>query len=88
MAEIEPDLTAKTTIAIRSEWLGFPPVACPRRIEMTPGVLAIKSALLGMDDDEEGRQVLRLLRLDGFGDEPPSLFDTIAAKMEQLRNLG
>jgi phosphonate transport system substrate-binding protein len=88
MAEIEPDFTAKTAVAIRSEWLGFPPVACPRKIEMTPAALAIKSALLEMDDDEEGRQVLRLLRLDGFADESPSLFDAIAAKMEQLRSLG
>lgn len=88
MAEIEPDLTASTTVALRSEWLGFPPVACPRRIETAPGVLAIRSALFAMDDDEEGRQVLRLLRLDGFADEPPSLFDTIAAKMERLRSLG
>ncbi len=88
MAEIEPELTARTAVAIRSEWLGFPPVACPRKIETTPVVLAIKSALLGMDDDEEGREVLRLLRLDGFADEPPSLFDTIAAKMERLRSLG
>lgn len=88
MAEIEPELTSKTGVALRSEWLGFPPVACPRKIEDTAPVQAIKSALLGMNTDEEGREVLRLLRLDGFSDELPSLFDAIATKMEQVRSLG
>jgi phosphonate transport system substrate-binding protein len=88
MAEIEPELTGKTSVALRSEWLGFPPVACPRSIEDTAPVQAIKSALHGMVGDEEGRQVLRLLRLDRFSDELPSLFDTIAAKMDQVRRLG
>lgn len=88
MAEIEPELTNETSVAFRSEWLGFPPVACPRKIENTGPVQAIKSALLGMHEDEEGRQILRLLRLDGFSNELPSLFDNIAAKMEQVRRLG
>ncbi|MDP9137912.1 MAG: PhnD/SsuA/transferrin family substrate-binding protein [Pseudomonadota bacterium] len=88
MAEIEPDLTGKTSVALRSEWLGFPPIACPRTIEGTAPVQAIKSALLGMGDDEEGRRVLQLLRLDRFSDEQPSLFDAISAKMHQVRRLG
>lgn len=88
MAEIEPELTNKTSVAFRSEWLGFPPVACPRKTENTSPVHAIKSALLGMHEDEEGRQILRLLRLGGFSNELPSLFDNIAAKMEQVRKLG
>ena len=28
LAEVEPDLTQQTRIVSRSEWLGFPPVAC------------------------------------------------------------
>lgn len=88
MAEIEPRLTSKTNVAIRSEWLGFPPVACPKKIENTGPVQALKQALLGMKSDEEGKEVLRLLRLDGFSDEKPSLFDTIAAKMDLVRSLG
>jgi phosphonate transport system substrate-binding protein len=88
MAEIEPELTSKTNVAIRSEWLGFPPVACPRKIEGTAPVQALKHALLTMKNDKEGKEVLRLLRLDGFSDEEPSLFDTIAAEMELVRGLG
>ena len=37
--------------------------------------------------DGEGKEVLRLLRLDGFAEEPISLFDTIAAKMRLVRSL-
>jgi phosphonate transport system substrate-binding protein len=88
MAETEPELTSKTNVAFRSDWLGFPPVACPRKIENTAAVQALKLALLGMNKDEEGKEVLRLLRLDGFSDEQPSLFDTIAAQMELVRSLG
>jgi phosphonate transport system substrate-binding protein len=88
MAEIESELTEKTSVAIRSEWLGFPPVACPRKIEATAPVQVLKQALLRMKSDEEGKEVLRLLRLDGFSDEEPSLFDTIAAEMELVRSLG
>jgi ABC-type phosphate/phosphonate transport system substrate-binding protein len=88
MAEIEPELTSKTNVALRSDWLGFPPVACPKKIENAPAVQALRSALLGMNQDDEGKEVLRLLRLDGFSDEPPSLFDTIAAEMNLVRSLG
>jgi phosphonate transport system substrate-binding protein len=88
MAEIEPQLTSKTNVVIRSDWLGFPPVACPRKIEDTAPVQALKQALLGMRNDDEGKEVLRILRLDGFSDEQPSLFDAIAAEMELVRSLG
>lgn len=88
MAEIEPELTRKTNVAIRSEWLGFPPVACPRKIADTAPVQSLKAAFLGMQSDDEGNEVLRILRLDGFSDEQPSLFDTIAAEMELVRSLG
>ena len=33
-----------------------------------------------MANDPEGRAVLQMLRLDGFGAEDPSLFDAISAK--------
>ena len=89
MAEIEPKLTSKTNVAIRSEWLVFSARCMPKKKSKTQGpVQALKHALLGMKSDEEGKEVLRLLRLDGFSDEEPSLFDTIAAKMELVRVLG
>ena len=41
-----------------------------------------------MAQDEEGKQILNMLRLDGFADEPETLFDSIAAKMMLVRGLG
>jgi phosphonate transport system substrate-binding protein len=38
-----------------------------------------------MGDHESGRAVLRMLRLDGFAIEDPSLFDPIAAEVAILR---
>ena len=85
MRELEPELTLQTEIVRRSELLGFPPIACPRSLEDSEPVLALQAALVGMQDDAEGRDVLQLLRLDGFSKEQPSLFDTIAAELDLVR---
>ncbi|KAB2851496.1 MAG: PhnD/SsuA/transferrin family substrate-binding protein [Hyphomicrobiaceae bacterium] len=86
--EIEPELTSKTKVIRVSELLGFPPVACPKSLSATPGVQALKKALLTMPGDHEGREVLGLLRLDGFVDAPQEVFDGIAEKIAQVRRLG
>ena len=41
-----------------------------------------------MSGHPQGRRVLDLLRLDGFVVTDPSLFDTIAAKVETVRLSG
>ena len=38
-----------------------------------------------MADHPDGQAVLRLLRLDGFRVEDPSLYDTIAAEVAVVR---
>lgn len=88
MASIEPELTGKTEIVAMSELLGFPPIACLKSQRMSEGVELLHQALVEMAQDDEGRHVLNLLKLDGFADEPDSLFDTIAAKMMLVRGLG
>jgi phosphonate transport system substrate-binding protein len=88
MAEIEPALTGRTIIVRRSEWLGFPPIACPRALAEADVVVSLKEALISMAADEEGRSVLSLLRIDGFSDEASDLFDSIAAKMRAVRSFG
>lgn len=88
MAEIEPDLTARTEIVRRSDWLGFPPIACPRSVDGTEPIRRLHAALIGMAADADGRDVLRLLRLDGFATETPALFDSIAVKVEAVRSFG
>jgi phosphonate transport system substrate-binding protein len=88
MASIEPELTSKTEIVAKSEPLGFPPVACLRSQAGLQEVAVIHEALVSMASDAEGRDVLSLLKLDGFADEPDSLFDSIASKVELVKGLG
>lgn len=87
MASLEPALTSKTVVIHKSELLGFPPVACLSRQAKDGDVLIMQRALFSMAGDAGGREVLKLLRLDGFAEEPASLFDPIAAKMRLVRSL-
>lgn len=80
VSRLEPELTKRTRIVTVSDWLGFPPIAAPK-YPSDPGKLALlKSALLNMHQAEDGRAVLKMLQLDGFAAESPSLFDPIARK--------
>lgn len=88
MQEIEPDLVNQTRIVRRSEWLGFPPIAAPKSLSADPQTKRLREALLSMAGDPEGRKVLDLLRLNGFVAAEPSLFDTIAAKVDAVRQFG
>ncbi len=88
MSSIEPDLTSKTEIVSMSELLGFPPIACLKSQQKSEGVVLLHQALTEMAQDDEGKHVLEMLKLDGFSDEPDSLFDSIAAKMMLVRGLG
>ncbi len=88
LRETEPDLTTGTRILRRSEWLGFPPIAGPATPRDAAGTARLAQALLDMADDENGREILSLLRLDGFERHGAGIFDTIAQKVEEVRNLG
>jgi phosphonate transport system substrate-binding protein len=87
LAETEPSLVEKTRVVRRSELMGFPPVACTRERVATPDTLKLRRAMLSMADDDEGREVLRLLRLDGFVVGAEGLFDTVAEKLRIVRAL-
>jgi phosphonate transport system substrate-binding protein len=84
---LEPDLKVGTKVIRRSELLGFPPVACLNRRLADEDVRSVQSALVTMSEDAEGKDILAILRLDGFAEEPMSLFDPIAAKMRLVRGL-
>ena len=88
MRETEPDLVKQTRVVRKSEWLGFPPIASPKSLSSDPRVRALRQALISMRDDPEGKKILALLRLDGFVATEPSLFDTIAVKVETVRQFG
>ena len=78
--ELEPNLTAGTRIVKASEWLGFPPIAAPKTPIDEVRLNALTKAFWEMDADDEGRVVLNMLRLDGFGAEDTASFDAIASK--------
>ncbi|MEL6374353.1 MAG: PhnD/SsuA/transferrin family substrate-binding protein [Pseudomonadota bacterium] len=87
IAELEPELARRTKIIARSEWLGFPPVACLKRSRSSQDARAVERALLNMQSDPDGAEVLRLLRLDGFVTAPPTIYDGIARKVREARSL-
>lgn len=87
MSSLEPDLTSGTRVLRKSELLGFPPVACLKRLAAIREVSLIRDALVAMSDDPDGRALLGMLRLDGFAVEPSSLYDPIAAKMRLVRSI-
>lgn len=88
MTETEPALTRQTRPAWRSDWMGFPPIATATGNATSDGIARLRRALLGMPNDETGRSVLSLLRLDGFAKGEPSLFDSISARVDLVRTLG
>ena len=77
----EPELINQTRVIRKSEWLGFPPVACARSTYKSPKVTAIGRALLAMNQNRDGKAVLEMLGLDGFDRFPDSIFDGIARKV-------
>jgi len=84
LAVIEPELTARTRVIARSEWLGFPPV-CARRDSLgSEPVRALQTALMSLSETEEGRVALTSLQLDGFQLPTVGLFDGIADRMADL----
>lgn len=84
LAEVEPEMTGRTRILRRSEWLGFPPIATARTNAATAEAHGFREALLKMAQDATGRRVLDTLRLDGFVAGSPTLFDGIAAKYRSV----
>lgn len=83
----EPELTGRTRVVSKSEWLGFPPV-CARRDRLdSPLVQAFRTSLLDFSETDLGSDVLQLLQLDGFTEAEPSVFDGILARMTDLEML-
>ncbi|MDH3262661.1 MAG: PhnD/SsuA/transferrin family substrate-binding protein [Paracoccaceae bacterium] len=84
LAIVEPELTARTRIASRSEWLGFPPFASRSDRIATPEVERFGRALRSLEQTLAGREALGLLFLDRIVEAAPSLFDGIARRMAEV----
>jgi phosphonate transport system substrate-binding protein len=80
MTEREPELVRKTRIIFKSEWLGFPPIVAPAVIKDAPVVKAFATALLEMPADPLGRDILRVLALDGFTTGTPDMYQSTLEK--------
>ncbi|MBC8445144.1 MAG: phosphate/phosphite/phosphonate ABC transporter substrate-binding protein [Rhodospirillaceae bacterium] len=79
-----PELTEKTRIIKTSPAFGFPPLVA--RVGVDPWMVRrMKDVLLKMSDDPEGRESLSGLKLDGFGEPSPELFDSIRKMVAETR---
>jgi phosphonate transport system substrate-binding protein len=85
LKETSPELTSATHVVRASDWFGFPPIATSQSASASAKSEALKTALLGMHDDPDGRAVLAMLRLDGFAVEEPSLFASIEKNWNLVR---
>ena len=84
LAEFHPALTRATRVIDRSPEFGHPPFVARPDISAAE-LQQFRSALLDMPADAEGRELLHLLRLDGFVAGQPSLFDEIARMAARVR---
>jgi len=85
LAAQEPEMTERTRVVSKSEWLGFPPVCARKDRQNTPLLKSFKTALFEFSETRLGSEVLDLLQLDGFTDADPSIYDGISARMKELK---
>jgi phosphonate transport system substrate-binding protein len=78
-----PDLTSKTRVVYKSAWYGFPPLVARRSMSATD-FERMQQVLLNMDQDAQGRALLKRLNLDGFVAGNDEIFADIASNMRQL----
>lgn len=88
LAATEPELVARTRIIWRSDWHAFPPVVVASEARETPSVTTLTQALFDISRTEAGRDVLRMLQLDGFTAPEPGSFDSIAQLMRLVSERG
>jgi phosphonate transport system substrate-binding protein len=80
MSEREPLLARKTRVIYRSERLGFPPIVGLEATRDTVLAKALSAAFIAMPSDPLGRQILAILKLDGFTHATPDLYHATMEK--------
>lgn len=86
MNSLEHELVSRTRVVRKSEWFGFPPVACTKAMRASATVLDIAQALFDMPSDPRGREILSTLHLDGFVVGDDRLFDGIARNVMLVKS--
>ncbi|MBY8977133.1 PhnD/SsuA/transferrin family substrate-binding protein [Rhodobacteraceae bacterium NNCM2] len=84
LAQVEPDLTDRTRVIAKSEWLGFPPFAARADRAREPDVGRFGEVLRSLDATGEGEEALRLLFLDRIIAGDADLFEGIAQRMAEV----
>jgi phosphonate transport system substrate-binding protein len=80
-----PELARKTRVIARSGTYGLPPfVASSRANELQ--IASLKKALLGMDTDKEGKELLGILQLTRFAPHGDKLYDSIRLDLDIPRS--
>lgn len=77
LAAQQPDAVQGVRVAWKSKEFGFPPLVV-RNSLATDSVAMLRKAFIAMGRSDGGRDVLTRLNLDGFANEPESIFNTIA----------
>ena len=84
LQEFSPELATKTRVIKQSPAFGFPPLVARLGVDFET-VWQMKNIITGMDKDPDGRKFLEGLKLDGFGDPRPDLFDNIREMVASVR---
>lgn len=80
-----PQLTARTRVVEQSPEFGFPPFVA-RSTLPAEDFTALRTVLVAMRDDREGKKLLGQLNLDGFIPGERKLYDGIASMAEKVAN--
>lgn len=81
LAKVKPELTAATRIVAKSPEYGFSPFVARSAIS-DADFRAMQQALLAMNHDEQGRNLLAGLYLDGFVAGDPRIYDRVSQMIE------
>nr|ADO32942.1 phosphonate-binding periplasmic protein [Acidovorax sp. GW2] len=76
-----------TEVVWRSESFGFPPLVVQSGM-YDAAARRLQSALAGMDQDALGKSLLQALNLDGFAQEPASIFASIERLADEQAQAG
>lgn len=87
MLELEPALVSRTKVIHRSQWFGFPPIATSRKLAATETTGAIQQAFINMPKTSGGQEILAMLKLTGFKEPDPAVYEGIAEMVSRLRGI-
>lgn len=79
-----PEITSKTRVAWKSPWYGFPPIVA--RSSMPADELRrLQELFIRMQEDAEGRGLLKQLNLDGFIRGDDRLFESVDKNLRVMQ---